>query len=66
MFSLRFGSFHVSISDCIYKILERKAKFNVELGLTRLVGAIAEWCKLVQCGAIDMDVERGLRTDNCR
>jgi len=29
MFSLRFGSSHVSRLNCIYKILERKVKFNV-------------------------------------
>ena len=31
MFNLRFGSSHVSIFNCIYKIVERKVKFNVEL-----------------------------------
>ena len=29
MFSLRFGSSHVSTFNCIYKISERKVKFNV-------------------------------------
>lgn len=31
MFSLRLGSSHVSMLNCIYKILERKVKFNVWL-----------------------------------
>jgi len=29
MFSLRFGSSHVSILNCIYKISGRKVQFNV-------------------------------------
>ena len=29
MFSLRFGSSHVSIFNCIYKIIEHKVKINV-------------------------------------
>jgi hypothetical protein len=29
MFSLRYGSPHVTMLNCIYKIMERKVKFNV-------------------------------------
>jgi hypothetical protein len=29
MFSLRFGSSHVSVFNCIYKIIEHKVKINV-------------------------------------
>ena len=31
MFNLRFGSSHVSILNCIYKIIRRKVKFNVKM-----------------------------------
>ena len=36
MFSLRFGSFHVSILNCIYEIIEHKVKINVLCPALRL------------------------------
>ena len=36
MFSLRFGSSHVSIFNCIYKIIEHKVKINVLCPALRL------------------------------
>ena len=38
MFSLRFGSSHISIFNCIYKIRESKAKFDVGVLLSARVG----------------------------
>ncbi len=36
MFSLRFISYHVSILNCIYEIIERKVKINVLCPALRL------------------------------
>ena len=57
MFSLRFGSSHVSMLNCIYKITGRKVKFNAGVKRRRYAVRLDEWLGL----KYDGDFPRAVR-----